>query len=341
MVDKKDWVGSNVIDLNKRRKALEVIRHDPKKIQLELFGPTTVPASQEVFFSPVFLFQTCLPLREVQRDQLIDGAYKRKNQSIELEIVSNLGPDLIPFGKHPRQFLMWLTNVVATTPNALTKDGFLRLEGSYRKFCEKVGVDPSCGATGSGRALLNQITRLLGCTFRIKMPYTENGKTRMRMRVLSISTELDLSWDEAKGRPKDWMEGIEHAFRLSEDFCSEIRERRMPIDDRHVAILCSGEKGSLRIDVYHVINHINWRLHRFNKPEFTWHWQHLHDQFGSFGSKREFTRQFLKAVGWIQERLWNDLSFRVSDDGRFTLVRSPHPTAINWSSGPQALTAGD
>lgn len=329
MVDKKsEWEGSKILDLTKRRKALEVIRHDVSRVQMELFGPTVIPPNQELIFSPVFLFQTCLPLREVRHHQLIDGAYKRKNQSIELEMLSNLGPEMLPFGKHPRLFLMWLTNAIAQTPEALTDDGYLKLTGSYRQFCASVGVDPSCGVNGSGRSLINQITRLMGCTFRIRTPYAEKGETRMRMRVISISTDLDLSWDEAKGRPRDWMEGIDHAFRLSKDFCDEIRKRRMPIDSRHMAILCSGETGSLRIDVYHVINHMNWSLHNQGKDEFSWYWRNLHEQFGSFGTSREFTRQFMKAIDWIRAHLWSDLQCRGSDDGRFVLMRSPHPTSV-------------
>ncbi len=325
---------NSLIDLKRHGSSLDLIRTDPQSaFDLGIYAQ---PPAQEVdlFFSPVFLFQTCLPIRQVQEKHLVNGAYVRRNGDLYMEMRSTVRPDFLPYGKFPRQFLMWLTNAITRYPESLNGEGEFRLDFSFRAFCRSMGVCSSTGEKGSGRAMIDQIIRLMATTFVIQRRPRIGSKEPLKIRTFAISSNLELAWDEEHSKPKQWMDSIDGKFRLSRDFCAEIRDRAMPIDSRHLSVICKG-RSALRIDVYHFLVSRNYALNTSGK-----HGQlaaipfsELHEQFGSNSTTAEFTRQFMTEANWVRKTLWPTLMFSTTREQRFLLSESPHPTPIRSKTG--------
>ena len=323
LAENKHYETAKVVDLKAFKRKLEVIRYTPEQLKLDL--GVVSPPLQDLFFSPVFLFQTCLPMREPKLSELINGAYVRRNGDLVMEIRSTEGPHCLPWGKFPRQFLMWLTNAVKRYPDSLNAEGHFCLQGSYREFCRSVGVNSSSGANGSGRKLLGQVNRLMTTTFTFKKGDELSAKRGQRStKHFAVSTELNLAWDEQSSRPKEWMDNLGGSFKLSRDFCEEIREHAFPVDARHLALVCAG-KSPLRIDVYHWAHYRVGYYHRNDRPATEVPWTALHGQFGTHGSIYEFVRQFTDELRWIQENVWRDLHWTVKDNGSL-LLHKVEPT---------------
>lgn len=313
MTENKHYDTTKVVSLQEHRRKLDLIRYTPEQLKFDL-GMEPVPAFKDIFFSPVFLFQTCLPMREPRPSDLVDGAYVRRNGRMKMEIRSSLGTEHLPWGKFPRQFLMWLTNAIKRFPNAVDTNGYFNLDMTYREFCASVGVDPSSGANGSGRKLLGQIVRLMSTNFTIT--FTDDGATtkrNLKTRHFSVSSEMDLTWDEKLSRPKQWLDQVDGQFKLSKDFHHEINLHAFPVPAEHLALVCRG-KSPLRIDAY------NWAVYRVgyyhlkNRPALPVPWKSLHGQFGSNGSIYEFVRQFNAELDWIKANVWPGLQWTVKDD---------------------------
>ena len=277
-------------------------------------------------WSPAFLAQTCLPYSEVTTDQLVDGAYVRHNGDLTMRVYSPLGASGIPYGKLPRQFMIWLVNTISYKPDYIV-DGWLRIKLSFRKFCEQIGIDHSRGVRGSGRALVEQMRRLMTCdfTFTQTIPSKERkGEVRVRVRRFQITTAMDMTWQESDEKPRQWLDGPDSGFRLSADFMTSVMERRMMLNPTHIAEICRG-KSPMRLDVYLFLAHRNYALLSSRHGLAQVQWNQLHGQFGSNSGIRDFMRMFRRECEWIQTRIWPGL--RVNTAGpQFVLSRSHHPT---------------
>ncbi len=325
------------VDPRRHASSLDLIRTDAQTVLDLGLLPPRPDDELDLFFSPVFLFQTCLPVRPVSEKHLVNGAYVRRNGDLYMEMRSSVRPDFLPSGKFPRQFLMWLTNAITRYPESLNVEGEFRLDFSFRAFCRSMGINSSTGEKGSGRAMIDQIIRLMGTTFVIQRRPRTGSKEPLKIRTFAISSNLELAWDEERMKPKQWMDSIDAKIKLSRDFCAEIRDRAMPIDSRHLSVICKG-RSALRIDVYHFLVSRNYALVTSGRSGnlASIPFAELHEQFGSNSTTAEFVRQFMGEIHWVKKNLWPGLLFSTTRDQRFLLAESPHPTQIRARTGRNA-----
>lgn len=333
-----------VLDLAEHRRRLSVIR-EPEQGSLDLIAPGYRPKleSDEVFYSPIFMFQTALPLRQlvpatesktkrVKKDPLIHGAYVRTNGKIRMElrsIRSEMAYQL-PYGKLPRIFLMWLANAVALHPECIDSQRRFKLRTSYRELCRQVGVDSSTGVRGSGRALLEQIIRVLNSQFTILSKETVIGadgspKIVEQTRAFTVSSNMVLSWNARSQGPRQWLDSVDGYFQLSENFAEELSKRRMAVCAAHLPKVCDTNSG-FRIDVYHWVLTQNYYL--ANKSAtgiITVRWDELMGRFGGEWNQHEFVRCFRRELRWIHKELWPELNYNDASGKMLRLMRSALP----------------
>ncbi len=319
------------IKLAKRQRHSGVIRPGwQETLDLDLGFADSFRPEEDLFLSPIFLFQTSLPHQLPPPELLENGNWVRRNGSTKLTLFSSLGGQYLPYGKLPRQFLMWLCNTIHRHPKSLGDGHKLLIDCSYRQFCKSVGVNPSTGRNGSGRAMLEQIVRLCNCTFVIeRTTRTEDGKRRQQTVRFNITSRGDLAWDDSHATPRGWLESLEGGFELSRDFVAEIKDHKMPVLWSHASAICSG-KSPLRIDMYHWLAYRNHMLHLRNEPAAYITWEQIYGQFGSTASRDEFIRSFRNELDWIRSTLWPGLKV-TSTRQRIALMRCEHPMPrVSW-----------
>lgn len=298
----------------------------PVQQDLDLFpGQET-----QLVWSPAFLAQTCLPYSELSSGDLVNGAYVRKNGNLTMRVFSPFGASGIPYGKFPRQFLIWLGNVMVYRPDLIDEE-WLRIKMPFRSFCKEVGIDSSRGVRGSGRGFVEQMRRLMTCDFLMawetQTKTTEKTVKRSQILKFSVSTAMDISWVEGEDRPREWLDGPQSGFRLSKDFISHMRDNRMALNPDHVAVLCKG-KSPLRLDTYLFLAYRNYGLVSSGHQQAPVTWDQLMGQFGSLMDRSEFIRTFRREAAFIRDNLWPELSVSVDLPNGLVLHRSPHPTKI-------------
>ena len=282
------------------------------------------PARLDLRFSPIFCFQACLPHSPVRlADVDSQGRWIRRNGDFTLRIQSIDGPANIPYGKYSRLFLLWLTNEANRSSTSISQSGELSYQGSYRKFCSELRVDPACGVNGPGRRLIEQINRVINTSFEIEYVQKRAGKIERQRRHFYITSELHQSWDANRG-PKDWMHVAKGGFKLSADFVEEIRKHKFPVDDRVMEEIMAG-RSPFRIDLYHWLAYRNHELCR-SKREFTSviSWDDLRGQFGGVYKNVDDFRASFRTELDVVKRLWPDLQYSAAAQG-FILKRSREP----------------
>lgn len=314
---------------------LQIVR--PVQQELDLFNQV----DRQWIWSPAFLAQTCLPYSEVSTSKLVDGAYERRNGDITMRVWSPLGASGIPFGKFPRQFLIWLGNVMVYRPDLIESD-VLRIKLPFKEFCRQVGVDPSRGARGSGRALVEQMRRLMTCdfnmTWKMRKPVGGRSVTNAKILKFSVSTAMDISWIDSEDRPREWLDGPQSGFRLSRDFVGYMKDHHMILNPDHVAALCKG-KSPLRLDTYIFLAYRNHGLVKGDNAQAVITWDQLFGQFGCLMDRSDFIRSFRREAKHIQSTLWPELKMSLDNPQAFAMWPAPHPTPISSKPGhPIALS---
>lgn len=277
-------------------------------------------------WSPAFLAQTCLPYSEVKEKDLKDGAYVRRNGDITMEVRSAIGAPGIPYGKLPRLFLIWLANTVKYRPDYV-EGGWLRIKLPFTQFCRQVGVDPSRGHRGSGRALVEQMRRLMTCDFLFKISEKSGDVRNLKARRFAVTTSMDMTWIESESQPKQWLDGPDSGFRLSQDFLENIQKAPMMLRPEHVALICKG-KSPLRLDAYLFLAYRNYFLLIRNKQQVPITWHQLRGQLGSSCEPKEFVRSFRKECAFIKKNVWPELQVNFDRQDALILRASIHPTPI-------------
>ena len=113
------------------------------------------PGVEDLVFGAKCLVSASLPYRKPLPDQLVDGAWIRKNGDYTLWIQG--APTLgLPYGAYPRLFVIWLTSEAIRTGSRHISTG-----RSFAEFCRKLHVDSSRGKKGAGKRMTEQAERLL------------------------------------------------------------------------------------------------------------------------------------------------------------------------------------
>lgn len=335
MSDKK--TGPLVLDLSKNRHRLAVIRDHQLRLDLGFeIQPGTAQEPDYYFMSPIFLFQTCLPHSQISDEHLDGGSWVRRDGEITLKLHTALRDNLrLPCGKLPRQFLMWLTNAISVAPRSLTAappesqfpagSQIFHIEATLGDFCRSVGVDPSGGKRGSGRALIEQMIRLMSCTFSV----SRETKDSLSVRHLHVSSAMKLSWNDGECTPAEFMRSLNGGFILSADFIQEVQHRRMMVPPAHITAICKG-KSPLRIDIYHWLLMMNYQMFQYRRDQIKVPWVKLYRQFGPTCSKGEFMRSFRDEFEWIRKNLMPDVVAGLGDSEWIVLRAFNHPAPLRY-----------
>lgn len=256
------------------------------------------------------LVAAALPYRNPKPEQLQNGAWVRRNGNYTLWVQG--GPEGLPYGSHPRVFMIWLTTEAVRSQSRRIETG-----KSFLDFCRKVNIDHSRGKRGSGRLFIDQATRLLSSRAAFVTGSFDEG--RVKKEFLQFTEGFELFFDTSNVSQTNLFES---EILLTEKFYNEITTHSIPLDIRAVAAL---KQSPLELDIY------QWLAYRMNtlKGRTTPTWQQLYEQFGASHNRlRDFKRDFLKALHSVKQ-VYEGVKIDQNDNGLILLPsRTPVPQKI-------------
>lgn len=284
-----------------------------KKASKLIDAATDIKGSEATYEDRAFgakcLVSAALPYRNPKPEQLVNGAWVRRNGDYTLWVQG--GPQGLPFGTYPRIFIIWLTTEAIRTGNKKIVTG-----GNFSEFCRKLNVDRSRGKNGAGRRLIEQAERLLDSRAAFVTGGLDTALSFKKTDILQFSDNHTLFFDaEENGRQQSLFES---EIVLTDKFFNEITQHCIPLDLRAVLAL---QQSPLELDIY---QWLAYRMFTLRRPAFPT-WQQLYDQFGSTYSRlRDFRADFLKALHSVSQ-VYPHLNIAQSESG---LMLSPSLTAV-------------
>lgn len=273
------------------------------------------PNLDEVGFGAKCLVSASLPYRNPKPEQLVNGAWIRRNGNYTLWVQGGING--IPFGTYPRLFVMWLTAEAIRTGSRKIHTG-----GSFSEFCRKLNIDRSRGKNGAGKRLIEQADRLLQSRAAFVTGGISDTSKLKSTDFLNFADKYTLFFDPDE-RASDQGSLFESEIILTENFFNEITTHCIPVDMRAVLSL---QQSPLELDIYQWLAYRTYSLTRSGKtnPSFPT-WQQLFNQFGStYGRLRDFKDAFKDALESVM-RVYPGLKVSPTDNG---LMIAPSPSAV-------------
>jgi hypothetical protein len=201
------------------------------------------------------------------------------NASIQIDAGSlydgqNFIKQPLPYGTRPRLAMIYLASEAVRTQSKI-----IDVCNNTHQFLKNLGMDTS----GKGYKIFENQMKALSAS-RMTLGYSLGDKaiTIDAKPIHRFEAWLN-STDSQQGM---WPGQIE----LSEQFYDTLSHHAVPLDYRAVGAL---SHSSMALDIYTWLAH---RLHRIDKP-INLTWWNLKNQFGQeYADKKNFTRQFKKAL---------------------------------------------
>lgn len=268
------------------------------------------PNVDEVGFGAKCLVSASLPYRNPKPEQLVNGAWIRRNGNFTLWVQGGING--IPFGTYPRLFVMWLTFEAIRTGSRKIYTG-----GSFSEFCRKLNIDRSRGKNGAGKRLIEQADRLLQSRAAFVTGAISDTSKMKSTELLNFADKYTLFFDPDE-RASGQGSLFESEIMLTENFFNEITTHCIPLDMRAVLSL---QQSPLELDIY---QWLAYRTFKLTRPAFPT-WQQLFNQFGStYGRLRDFKEAFKEALVSVM-RVYPGLKVSPTDNG---LMIAPSPPAV-------------
>lgn len=236
----------------------------------------------DITYQHSVLCQTCLPYRN-PGDDIRTWEHRQGQVALFIEAGNAYHPQQdeylplgLPFGPKARIILMHLNQLAIKTQKPV-----IDMERSLTAFIKRLGLDTGGKTTN---VVKEQIRRLAASHMSITLTATRGTPT--------IKTPIIDAYDV-------WLPTNENnrvlwssVIRLGEKYFDSLLEHAVPLDERHIAILCN---NAMALDIYAWLTQ---RLHRINphKPQFV-AWQNLKEQFGSnYSDMYKFKQVFRKTI---------------------------------------------
>ena len=256
-------------------------------------------------FTMKALVAACLPYNRPKPEALVNGCWIRRNGKFALWAQG--GPSGLPYGSYPRLFFLY------TVTEALRcKSRAVKL-GRFQTFCDRLGIDRSMGKRGQGRAMVDQVKRILDT----RWAFIEDFDKGMGMHThkMNFAEEAILWWDLEERKSDSLFESM---LVLDPRMFEELSTHPVPLDMRAVAVLKS---SPMALDIY---QWLAYRMFSLRSPTKV-RWESLQLQFGAeFSQLRDFRFKFRRA---IKKVLVVYPEARIEDDQIGVLLR-PSPTPV-------------
>lgn len=255
-------------------------------------------------FSAKALASATLPYNRPKQEQLENGCWIRR--SGRWRLWAQGGPDGIPYGTYPRLFFIY-----AVTEAVRSKSPEIEL-GRFQTFCDRLGIDRSMGKRGQGRAMMDQVKRILWT----RWGFDEDGQTGKPdlKRGFEFATDAVMWWDlEAKSESL-----FTSRLTLDSRMYEAVQSHPVPMDMRAVSALKS---SPIALDIY---QWLAYRMYSLKSPTLI-PWDSLQLQFGcEFARTRDFRSKFRKAMQKVSV-VYPEA--RITDQEKGLLLR-PSPTPV-------------
>lgn len=194
------------------------------------------------------------------------------------------------YGRIPRLFLIYVRSLIQTNSDKIDMERrTVRIDGSFRSFCEEIGLAEGTGMEDVERSLLC----LSGMTFNVTLKgETPDGATFMEGRNMRIVSRFHLRFPNTKGNylgpikdddPASYIEFSEEMWRI-------LTENSTPLNRR---IALNLGKSARALDIY---QWLAYRSYNLRKPAFV-PWGSVRLQFDSEDTPMyAFRQRFRKAL---------------------------------------------
>lgn len=269
----------------------------------------SAPGAEDRVFGAKCLVSASLPYRKPRPDQLIDGAWIRKNGDYTLWIQG--APTLgLPYGAYPRLFVIWLTSEAIRTGGRHISTG-----RNFAEFCRKLHVDSSRGKNGAGKRMIDQAERLLASRAGFVTGNLDTSKVATT-ELLQFADDFTLFFDDSGDDRQGSL--FRSEIVITQKFFDEITAHCIPIDLRAVLPL---QQAPLELDIYQWLAYRMFALKTTSRPT----WLQLCSQFGSnYGRMIDFKTNFLAALKRVKD-VYPKANVDYNDQG---LVLHPSPTPV-------------